>query len=440
MHSSFNCDSIPLVRQHNGTITCDKSKKIIEGARNSNSRYNMSSITTPDAKKKKIALPSVLSNIRNAVGRAGAEEKGGKSEVEIRPLLGSTLTNRSSNDLVGVGKTSSYAADRSQMRDRSTVPSSGVPPPPLSSSASPPLFGLGQSSRQTLPARNVPSASVNNWSATLQTYSERIGSQWRKRNRRDSNNNERRRRRGVTINTQPILIVLGLFFIGFPILFTLFLLARKAVFGDEGVDNVAKHEVPAHEVLNDGLDTGVSPGVGEETGITASQVLNDLKQLTSEDNPLGSFENDAETINAGEGSVNDAVVNEMDANNQAVLTTEANINVEVTNEMARESETMDNASNLRGSKEETNRLQDQDHEVSLAVIDKGGGTNSFIENENQPAPMLGSDHKAIVESTMEKEITNEDSMVDEKVINSDNTAVEQIIVQEDEKPLTNNEQ
>eukprot|EP00984_Skeletonema_dohrnii_P029620 scaffold20380_cov78-Skeletonema_dohrnii-CCMP3373.AAC.1 len=100
----------------------------------------MSSIT-PDTKKKKIALPSVLSNIRNAVGRAGAEEKGGKSEVEIRPLLG----NRSSGDLVGMGKSSSYAADRSQMRDRSTVPSSGLPPPPLSAASSP-LFGLGQSS------------------------------------------------------------------------------------------------------------------------------------------------------------------------------------------------------------------------------------------------------------------------------------------------------
>ena len=55
------------------------------------------SSTTPDTKKKKIALPSVLSNIRNAVGRAGAEEKGGKIEVEIRPLIGGT--ERSSRDV-----------------------------------------------------------------------------------------------------------------------------------------------------------------------------------------------------------------------------------------------------------------------------------------------------------------------------------------------------
>lgn len=398
----------------------------------------MSSITTPDTKKKKIALPSVLSNIRNAVGRAGVEENSGKSEVEIRPLLGSNL-NRSSNDLVGVGKSSSSAANRAQMRDRSTAPSSaGVPPPPLSSStAASPLFG----SRQTLPGRNV-SASINNWSATLQTYSERIGSQWRKRNRRDSNNNERRRRRGgVTINTQPFLIVVGFLFIGFPILLMLFLLARKAVFGDEGVDNVAKHEVPAHEVLNYGIDnTGVSPG------ITEAQVLNDLKQLTSEDNPLGSFENDSETISVEEGSDNEAAINEVNAK-QAVLTNEANIDGDT--EVAKESETMDNTSNLRGSKEEeTPILPDKDHdEVSSAVIDKGGDITSYVENENEAAPVIDSEQtvidseqKIVVDSSVEKEITNEDSLADQNVINNADIETEEIIVQEDKKSMTNNEQ
>ena len=401
-----------------------------------NNNNNMSSITTPDTKKKKIALPSVLSNIRNAVGRAGVEENSGKSEVEIRPLLGSNL-NRSSNDLVGVGKSSSSATNRAQMRDRSTAPSSsGVPPPPLSSSAASPLFG----SRQTLPGRNV-SASVNNWSATLQTYSERIGSQWRKRNRRDSNNNERRRRKGVTINTQPFLIVVGFLFIGFPILLMLFLLARKAVFGDEGVDNVAKHEVPAHEVLNYGIDnTGVSPGN------TEAQVLNDLKQLTSEDNPLGSFENDSETISVEEGSDNEANINEVNAK-QAVLTNEANIDGDT--EVAKESETMDNTSNLRGSKEEeTPILPDKDHdEVSSAVIDKGGDITSYVENENEAAPVIDSEQtvidseqKIVVDSSVEKEITNEDSLADQNVINNADIETEEIIVQEDKKSMTNNEQ
>mmetsp|Transcript_11700 Transcript_11700/g.17682 ORF Transcript_11700/g.17682 Transcript_11700/m.17682 type:complete len:394 (+) Transcript_11700:54-1235(+) len=387
----------------------------------------MSSIT-PDTKKKKIALPSVLSNIRNAVGRAGAEEKGGKSEVEIRPLLG----NRSSGDLVGMGKSSSYAADRSQMRDRSTVPSSGLPPPPLSAASSP-LFGLGQSSRQTLPPRNATSASVNNWSATLQTYSERIGSQWRKRNRQDSNN-ERRRHRGVTINTQPILIVLGLFFIGFPILLTLFLLARKAVFGDEGVDNVAKHEVPAHEVLNYGLDTGVSPIEGEEAGITAAQVLNDLKQLTSEDNPLGSVENDIETMNMKDGSFNEADTIEVDAN-VAVVSNEAIINEE-NQEVAAKSERMGNASNLRGSTKEAISSPDVNQQDSHAVMDNGGVVDSNVDNEKQSA--LQPPGEMIVDSTSVKEMTDEVSMTGDQIINGGSTAVD-IVAEEDEKPLTNNE-
>lgn len=399
------------------------------------------SLISPDTKKKKIALPSVLSNIRNAVGRAGAEEKGGKSEVEIRPLLGSTLNNRSNNDLVGVGKSSKYAADRSQMRDRSTGPSAGgLPPPPLSAASSP-SFGLGQSGsiRQTLPTRNAPSASsVNNWSATLQTYSERIGSQWRKRNRRDPNNERRRHSRGVTINTQPILIVLTLFFIGVPILITLFLLARKAVFGDEGVDNVATHEVPAHEVVNYGIDNAGAV-VGEEAdGITAAQVWNDLKQLTSEDNPLGAGGSDEiDKVNANGGSDNDVDVNEAEATNEEISNNEKE---PVTNDVAAEIETLDNASNLRGSKAGTKSSQDVDQQDSPKAIDQEGALNSNVEyeKENQSAPVLESEEKTNdVDSTVEEVIADTASMADEKVINSGSTDVD-IVVEEDEKSVTNN--
>jgi hypothetical protein len=385
----------------------------------------MSSIT-PDTKKKKIALPSVLSNIRNAVGRAGVDEKGGKNEVEIRPLINVPgLNNRSSGDLVGVGKKSSNVNDRSQMRDRSTVPSSssssyGVPPPPLSATS--PGYGLGQS-RQTLPSRNAPSASSTNWSATLQTYSERIGSQWRKRNRRDSN--ERRRHRGVTINTQPILIVLGLFFIGFPILFMLFLLARKAVFGDEGVDNVAKHEVPAHEVLNNGADTGLSTTI--LGGENAESTWNDMKQLTSEDNPLGFGENDEGSIYKKEGGVNEAVINEVDANEADVVTNEA-IGV------ALESETVDNTPHLRGSMDESSPAAGQQD----FPADNGGVINSSgIENDGQSVPVLPPEEKT-VDSTAKKEVLDEVSMADEQVVNGDSTVVD-IVAEEDEK-MTNSEE
>jgi len=398
----------------------------------------MSSIT-PDTKKKKIALPSVLSNIRNAVGRAGAEEKGGKNEVECRPLINVPgINNRSSGDLAAVGKKSSYVNDRSQMRDRSAVPSSspfGVPPPPLSVST--PLYGLGQS-RQTLPPRNAPSASANNWSATLKTYSERIGSQWRKRNRRDST--ERRRHRGVTINTQPILIVLGLFFIGFPILLMLFLFARKAVFGDEGVDNVAKHEVPAHEVLYDGVDSGMSPVSGEENAeSTAAQILNDMKQLTSEDNPLGFGENDEGSTYMKEGGVNEAVINEVDAT-EAAVSTEAIINGVMpleTNGVGLESETVDNAPYyLRGSNKESIILPAEVREDFPVV--NGGVINSWgNENDGQSAPVLPSEEKMTAESTTEVDTIDGLQMADEHVVKGDGTAVD-ISAQED-GTMTNNE-
>ena len=313
-----------------------------------------SATITPDTKKKKIALPSVLSNIRNAVGRAGGTDESGRSEVEIRPLMGNNKSN--SEDLVGiVGTKKSYVTDNSRsLRDRSTVPSSssssGIPPPPLSGAS--PLYGVGQnsssssSSRKTLPPRNAAStSSINSWSATLQTYSERIGSQWRKqrKNRRDSN--EKSRRRGVTINTQPIIIVLGLFFIGFPILLMLFLLARKAVFGDEGIDNVAKHEVPAHDEVQPSNNIDV----------------NEWKELTSEDNPLGLVLNNEKNevgitgIVSNEADTNAVVdVNGESIKKEAVVVEDevSIINEQNTNEISNvavEDETVDNVSkSLRG--------------------------------------------------------------------------------------------
>ena len=387
----------------------------------------LSSDISPDTKKKKIALPSVLSNIRNAVGRAGGTDESGRSEVEIRPLMG----NKSSEDLVGiVGTKKSYATDNSRsLRDRSTVPSSsssGIPPPPLSGAS--PLYGVGQnssssSSRQTLPPRNAAStSSINSWSATLQTYSERIGSQWRKqrKNRRDSN--EKSRRRGVTINTQPIIIVLGLFFIGFPILLMLFLLARKAVFGDEGIDNVAKHEVPAHDevVPSNNID------------------VNDWKELTSEDNPLGLVLN-KETNEVGTGIVSNAAdTNEVVDVNGASIKKEAVvvedevviINEQNTNEISDvtvEDETVDNASkSLRGSREETMNVPVANQQNSPVVLNNKGDNSIKVEkNEEQEVAITAnspaSDEKTTLESNKKKEIIVEDLVVHEQEVKADNT-------------------
>ena len=389
----------------------------------------LSSAITPDTKKKKIALPSVLSNIRNAVGRAGGTDESGRNEVEIRPLMG----NKSSEDLVGIVSTKkSYVTDNSRsLRDRSTVPSSsssGIPPPPLSGAS--PLYGVGQnsssssSSRQTLPPRNAAStSSINSWSATLQTYSERIGSQWRKqrKNRRDSN--EKSRRRGVTINTQPIIIVLGLFFIGFPILLMLFLLARKAVFGDEGIDNVAKHEVPAHDevVPSNNID------------------VNDWKELTSEDNPLGLVLNN-EKNEVGTGIVsNEADTNEVvdDVNGESikkeavVVEDEVSIineqNTNVISNVAVEDETVDNASkSLRGSREETMNVPVADQQDLPVVLNNEGNNGNTVEkNEEQEVAITAfspaSDEKTTLESNKKKEIVVEDLVVHEQEVKAENT-------------------
>jgi hypothetical protein len=392
----------------------------------------LSSAITPDTKKKKIALPSVLSNIRNAVGRAGGTDESGRNEVEIRPLMGN---NKSSEDLVGiVGTKKSYVTDNSRsLRDRSTVPSSsssssGIPPPPLSGAS--PLYGAGQnssssSSRQTLPPRNaVSTSSINSWSATLQTYSERIGSQWRKqrKNRRDSN--EKNRRRGVTINTQPIIIVLGLFFIGFPILLMLFLLARKAVFGDEGIDNVAKHEVPAHDEV-------VPPSNNID--------VNDWKELTSEDNPLGLvLNNEKNEVGTGIVSNEEADTNEVVDVNGASIKKEpvlvedevSIINEQNTNEISDvtvEDETVDNASNsLRGSREETmNALVANQEDLPVVLNNKGDNGNMVEKNDEEAvavtaiSPAL--DEKTTLESNKKKEMVVEDLVVHEQEVKADNT-------------------
>lgn len=356
-----------------------------------------SSPISPDTKKKKIALPSVLSNIRNAVGRAGGAEEGGKSEVEIRPLLGGSSgvgNNRSADDLVRVGK-------KTNLRDRTAPPSSLAmsPPPPL----------LGQSGRQSFPARSnaALASSINVWS-------ERIGSQWRKRSRRDSNE---RRRRGVTINTQPILLLLGLFFIGLPILLVFYLLARSSVFGDEGVDDVAKHEVPAHETSsNIGVEIGVSSIIVEENIVDenkvdiaespSAQVLNDLKELTSEseDSLLAlDSNNDAEGTN---NLANEATSNKFYANGEAG--NEATIKEakpkEPSNEVKVIGENEYNESNLRGSRGERIFVPAEDQKEDSSI--EGDIQFSVSESDEILAGASVLDKQVANSEAEEKPVTN----------------------------------
>mmetsp|Transcript_16464 Transcript_16464/g.39411 ORF Transcript_16464/g.39411 Transcript_16464/m.39411 type:complete len:285 (+) Transcript_16464:181-1035(+) len=145
-----------------------------------------------DSKKKKSALPSLLSNIRNAqavIGRAAADDV---HDRENRPLVNA-----------GGGA-------------RTAVPSTH---PQLSRSASSASF-----------------------SATLHNFSQRFGSQWRKRSQRKKGGH------GVTVVPQTFFLAVGCFFFAFPLFFVLYILARHAVFGDEGEisgSQVHVHEVPA---------------------------------------------------------------------------------------------------------------------------------------------------------------------------------------------------
>lgn len=156
------------------------------------------STRTPDKKlNKKPALPSLLSNLRNAqavIGRA-ATDTTDIHEREVRPLVSS----------------------RPQLQQRNASTSSSL-------------------------------------SSTLQNFSQRFESNWRKRaGRRKSNKGSK----GVTIIIpQGFYLAVGCFFFAFPILFIIFILARHAVFGDEADSSeIHNHEVPKHD---DSLQLGTN--------------------------------------------------------------------------------------------------------------------------------------------------------------------------------------
>jgi len=157
----------------------------------------MQSPQSPDVKKKKPALPNILSNIRNAqavIGRAADDFH----EREIRPLVGG-----------GGGGGGGGGSSRT---------SASINQPQL---------------------HRVPSSSI---SSSLQNFSQRFGSQWRKRSSR------RKKGQGVTVVPQSFYIAVGCFFVAFPLIFIVYVLARHAVFGDEGdYSGTATHihEVPS---------------------------------------------------------------------------------------------------------------------------------------------------------------------------------------------------
>jgi len=154
---------------------------------------SMRAPSSPAAKSKKQALPSYLSNIRNAQASI---------DRELKPFLSPAIS----------------AADRKTTKPQAPILAGG-----LSSSAS------GRSTINRNPSR---------WATSIQNFGQRFGDQWRKRRRKKGSGN-------VSV-PQAFYVSVACFFFAFPLFFVLFILARHAVFGDESLTVTSRHEVPAH--------------------------------------------------------------------------------------------------------------------------------------------------------------------------------------------------
>lgn len=142
-------------------------------------------MSSPETKKKRQALPSVLSNIRNAQA--------------------------------AIGRATTTAADEPhhewEMREREgNVISSPLMQPPV------------DRRNQTTSSSSYSSSS---YATTLNNFSQRFGNEWRTQKRR-------LRRKDSSGVPSSFYFAVGCFFFAFPIIFILYILARHSVFGDEG--------------------------------------------------------------------------------------------------------------------------------------------------------------------------------------------------------------
>lgn len=172
--------------------------------------------SSPDAKKKRLALPSLLSNLRNAQAA------------------------------IGIGR----AAE--DLHDRETRP----------------LVGGGSGGRKPSPAPQLHrSAQPASLSSTLKNFSQRFGSQWRKR---------RRKGQGVTSVPQSFFVAVGCFFFALPVFLVMYILARHAVFGDES--DISSTKVHIHEVptsFGNGMDFESGKEILERNKIVFPEVPDD---------------------------------------------------------------------------------------------------------------------------------------------------------------------
>lgn len=197
--------------------------------------------SSPVTKNKKKALPSLLSNFRNAqaaIGRVvAADDLNERDMREQYPLMG---TNGDASVI-----------------DRMATPSNSRPPN----------------------LQRGPTSS--NFASTLTNFSQRFGNQWRKR--------QRRKKASGSVATgvpQEFYFAVGCFFFAFPVIFILYILARHSVFGDEGYGSgttVEKHEIPANIVVNpDDEIRGVGFGVNQNA--IDGEIAIDFESQVKEEN------------------------------------------------------------------------------------------------------------------------------------------------------------
>ncbi|KAL3757293.1 hypothetical protein ACHAWU_008454 [Discostella pseudostelligera] len=203
----------------------------------------LSAPPSPDSKKKKPALPSLLSSLRNArqavVGRASDAAEDLLYERELRPLTGGGGGSGSSNSLVQLGSTSASggntgsSANRPQHLQRGGGGGGGV--------GGGGVGGIG-----------APSTSMSSnatFTATLQNFSQRFGNKFRGGGRA---RNRRKKGSGVTVVPQEFYLAVGCFFFVFPIFFMIYIyFAGHSVFGGNDGHQVQKIDLEdAGSVLN----------------------------------------------------------------------------------------------------------------------------------------------------------------------------------------------
>lgn len=347
---------------------------------------------SPDTKKKKPALPSLLSNLRNAqavIDRAADDWH----ERETRPLVGG-----------GGGSRMAASTSHPQLH------------------------------------RSAPSSSL---SSVLHNFSQRFGSQWRKRPPTHLSSSSRRKKgHGVTIVPQSFFLAVGCFFVAFPVFFVVYILARHAVFGDEGDSSGAQvhiHEVPSafagmafesgEELLErnkiDHLEDGIE-GAGEigENKSSLSEGVAIDSQVIEEEDPPGLIESATSDLPSDvkhdllgetnlDQTIGEIVVDQSDSSSESIVETKIDGSMK--------EDSTENIPNATGGRDENIIL-------ALKVKEMKSSNDLKGDKKNLEQASKSSGSSDLVSTSMRKESVKSDSSSDQ-VKKEGDTSIEKEVYQ-----------